>query len=161
VTYKTGFGLDELVTSSQSFVINNPVTLQPNPSFLTAEDSLHSNSDLILFCTAYIASRRTHRKYVHFLAVDYTVVAYCCRRYLATGCLPRICLRGKMFIEPLPSSRSLRHNIYKSVRTSQETHYVCTTKPNRLMVFRETVAVYWENHAEHMRTLCGQNTEIF
>jgi hypothetical protein len=33
--------------------------------------------------------------------------------------------------------------IYKnSDRTSQETHYVCTTKPNRLMLFRETVAVY-------------------
>jgi hypothetical protein len=30
------------------------------------------------------------------------------------------------------------------VRTSQETHYVSATKPNRLMLFRETVAVYCE-----------------
>jgi hypothetical protein len=34
-------------------------------------------------------------------------------------------------------------------RTSQETHYVSTTKPNRLMLFGETVAVYCENHTEH------------
>jgi hypothetical protein len=33
--------------------------------------------------------------------------------------------------------------IYKySVRTSQETHYVSATKPNRLMLFGETVALY-------------------
>jgi translation initiation factor IF-1 len=44
-----------------------------------------------------------------------------------------------------------------SVRTSQETHYVSTTKPNRLMLFRETVDVYCENHTEHTNTLCGQN----
>jgi hypothetical protein len=35
------------------------------------------------------------------------------------------------------------------VRTSQETHYVSTTKPNRLMLFSETVAVYCENQTEH------------
>jgi hypothetical protein len=28
-----------------------------------------------------------------------------------------------------------------TVRTSQETHYVSDTEPNRLMLFRETVAV--------------------
>jgi predicted Zn-dependent protease with MMP-like domain len=40
--------------------------------------------------------------------------------------------------------------VYKnSVRTSQETHYVSATKPNRLMLFTETVAVYCENHTEH------------
>jgi predicted Zn-dependent protease with MMP-like domain len=33
--------------------------------------------------------------------------------------------------------------------TSQETHYVSATKPNWLMLFRETVAVYCENHTEH------------
>jgi hypothetical protein len=48
-----------------------------------------------------------------------------------------------------------------SVRTSQETHYVSATEPNRLMLFRETVAVYCENHKEHTDTLCGQNAEIF
>jgi hypothetical protein len=36
-----------------------------------------------------------------------------------------------------------------SLRTSQETHYVSATEPNRLMLFRETVAVY-----------CGQNVEF-
>jgi hypothetical protein len=27
------------------------------------------------------------------------------------------------------------------------------------MLFRETVAVYCENHTEHTNTLCGQNAE--
>jgi hypothetical protein len=48
-----------------------------------------------------------------------------------------------------------------SVRTSQETHYVSTTEPNRLMLFSETVAVYCENHMEHTNTLCGQNAEFY
>jgi hypothetical protein len=47
--------------------------------------------------------------------------------------------------------------IYKNpFRTSQETHYVTATKPNRLMLFKETVAVYCENHTEHTDTLCRQ-----
>jgi hypothetical protein len=45
------------------------------------------------------------------------------------------------------------------VCTSQETHNVSTTKPNWLMLFGETVAVYCENHTEHSDTLCGQNVE--
>jgi hypothetical protein len=44
-----------------------------------------------------------------------------------------------------------------SVRTSQETHHVSTTKPKRLMLFGETVADYCKNHTEHTNTLCGQN----
>jgi hypothetical protein len=46
------------------------------------------------------------------------------------------------------------------VCTSQETHDVSTTKPNRLMLFGETVAVYCEKHTEHTDTLCGQNAEF-
>jgi hypothetical protein len=42
-----------------------------------------------------------------------------------------------------------------SVCTSQETHYVSATKTNRLMLFGETVAVYFENHIEQTDTLCG------
>jgi hypothetical protein len=40
-----------------------------------------------------------------------------------------------------------------SDHTSQETHYVSPTKPNWLMLFRETVAVYCENRTEHTDTL--------
>jgi hypothetical protein len=47
------------------------------------------------------------------------------------------------------------------VCTSQETHYVSAAKPNRLMLFRETVAVYCENHIEHTDTLCGQIAEFW
>jgi hypothetical protein len=43
------------------------------------------------------------------------------------------------------------------VRTSQETHYISATATIRLMLFRETVAVYFENHTEHINTLCGGN----
>jgi hypothetical protein len=35
-------------------------------------------------------------------------------------------------------------------------HYVTAAKPNRLMLFREIIAVYCENHTEHIHTLCGQ-----
>jgi hypothetical protein len=47
--------------------------------------------------------------------------------------------------------RTIRNTqIYiNSVRTSRETHYVTATQPNRLMLFRETDAVYCENHTEH------------
>jgi hypothetical protein len=48
-----------------------------------------------------------------------------------------------------------------SVHSSQETHYVSVTKTNRLMLFRETVAVYCENHTKQANTLCRQNAEIF
>jgi hypothetical protein len=52
--------------------------------------------------------------------------------------------------------------IYKNpVRIPQETHYVSVTTPNRLMLFRETVAVYCENRTEHTNTLCGQNADLF
>jgi hypothetical protein len=47
-----------------------------------------------------------------------------------------------------------------SVRTSQETHYFSVTKPNRLILFRETLVICCENHAEHTNTLCGQNAEF-
>jgi hypothetical protein len=52
----------------------------------------------------------------------------------------------------------LLNNIYKnSTGTSQETHYVSATKPNLLMLIRERVGVYCENHTGHTDTLCGQN----
>jgi hypothetical protein len=57
-------------------------------------------------------------------------------------------------------SEFILNNIQNSVRISRETHYVTATKPNRLMLFWETVAVYCENHMEHNNTLCGQNAEI-
>jgi hypothetical protein len=50
--------------------------------------------------------------------------------------------------------------IYKnSVRTSQETRYISSTKANRLMLLGESVSVYCENHTEHINTLRGQNAE--
>jgi hypothetical protein len=46
-----------------------------------------------------------------------------------------------------------------AVRTSQETHHVSATEPNRLL-FGETVAVYCENRTEHTGTLMGQSAEF-
>lgn len=45
------------------------------------------------------------------------------------------------------------------VRTSQEIHHVCATKPDRLVMFRKAVSVYCESHTEHTNTLRGQNAE--
>jgi hypothetical protein len=46
-------------------------------------------------------------------------------------------------------------------RTSQEAQHVSAIEPNRLMLFRGTVAVCWENHTEHTNTLCGRNAQFF
>jgi hypothetical protein len=55
-----------------------------------------------------------------------------------------------------------RYTVWAECRdcTTPETHYDSTTKPNRLMLFGETVAVYCENRTEHTDTLCGQNVEF-
>jgi hypothetical protein len=39
-------------------------------------------------------------------------------------------------------------------------HIVSATEPNRLMLFRETVAVYSDNQMEHTDTLGGQDAEV-
>jgi hypothetical protein len=67
--------------------------------------------------------------------------------------------------------RKARGSVYKSAassesprlaaghtqfRTSQGTHSVSMATTNRLMLFRETVSVYCDNHTEHTDKLCGQ-----
>jgi hypothetical protein len=51
-------------------------------------------------------------------------------------------------------------NIYKSVHTSQKTHYVSAIEFNQLVLFGETAAVCFENQTEHTDTLCGENAEF-
>jgi hypothetical protein len=73
--------------------------------------------------------------------------SYLTRKTLRLRCKAQSCLgKQSLFIV-----RTIWNpQIYKnSVRTSQETHHVSATEPNRLMLFRETVAVYCENHTEH------------
>jgi hypothetical protein len=41
----------------------------------------------------------------------------------------------------------------REVRTSQATHHVSATKPSRLMLFGETVAIYCETHSKYISTL--------
>jgi hypothetical protein len=73
-------------------------TLQNSTQFSNLPISL---SDLTLATDCrYMDSARTTQK------TPFTHVAYCCTCYPATSCLPRICLRGNLFIEPLPSSAS-------------------------------------------------------
>jgi hypothetical protein len=48
-----------------------------------------------------------------------------------------------------------------SVYISQEIHYFSVTKTNRLMLFGETVTVYFDNHTKHASTLCGQTAEFY
>jgi hypothetical protein len=44
--------------------------------------------------------------------------------------------------------------LYGFVRSLQETHYVSATEISRLILFKETVAVYCKNHTEHSNTFC-------
>jgi hypothetical protein len=51
--------------------------------------------------------------------------------------------------------------IYKtSVRTSLETHYASTTRVNLLMLYKETVAVYCENHSIYATTVQGKTLPV-
>jgi hypothetical protein len=69
-------------------------------------------------------------------------------------------IRSLTNISPLKTE--FLHNFFyiNSVRTSQETHYVSAIKTNRLMRFREIIAVNCKNHTEHINILCGQNVEF-
>jgi hypothetical protein len=71
------------------------------------------------------------------------------------GALP-VCIDG--VINSLKTKFLL--NYKNPVRTSQETHYISATEPSWLMLFKETFAIYCENHTEHTDTLCGQNAEF-
>jgi hypothetical protein len=60
-----------------------------------------------------------------------------------------------------PLKTEFLHNfIYKSSPYLRGNTLLLTTKTNRLMLFRETVAVLCENHMAHTNTLCGQNAEL-
>jgi hypothetical protein len=39
--------------------------------------------------------------------------------------------------------------------------HVSATETNRLILFRETVAVHCKNHTEHTDTFCGENVKSF
>jgi hypothetical protein len=41
---------------------------------------------------------------------------------------------------------SIYYRHINSVRTSQKTHYISAAETNRLMMFREIAAVYYENN---------------
>jgi hypothetical protein len=64
-----------------------------------------------LYCCIYNV---LHRNGSYPIVACVFVVAYCCRLHLATGCLPRISLRGNVFTELLPSNRSTCHNTNSS-----------------------------------------------
>jgi hypothetical protein len=50
-------------------------------------------------------------------------------------------------------------NIYL-ICTFQETHFVSTAEPNRLLLIRDRVAVYCDNHARHTNKMSGLNKEF-
>jgi hypothetical protein len=48
-----------------------------------------------------------------------------------------------------------------SVITPKKIQYLSITNINRLMLFMETVAVYFENPMKPINTLCVENAELF
>jgi hypothetical protein len=54
-------------------------------------------------------------------------------------------------------SLTLHRNNKQIQSVPHRKHSVSITKPNRLMLFREIIAVYCENHTKHINTLCEQN----
>jgi hypothetical protein len=52
-------------------------------------------------------------------------------------------------------NRTEHTDTLRAVGTSQETHHVSTTEPNRLMLCGETVSVCCENRTEHIYTVAS------
>jgi hypothetical protein len=104
------------------------------------------------------------KPYIHSVTRD-TYRSYV--EHNSTGRTRRsLLLQTLAFLETVCKARFLivnrRDFTYKnSVRTSQETHYVSATKTNRLMLFGEIIAVYCENHTEHINTLCRRMQRLF
>jgi hypothetical protein len=49
------------------------------------------------------------------------------------------------------------YTLYKdSARTLQVTQWVSITQSNQLMLFREIIAIYCENHTKHKCTVCAE-----
>jgi hypothetical protein len=64
-------------------------------------------------------------------------------------------------LEPYEPPRPVTEVLYIFFNfNSQDAHYVSATEPNQLMLFRERVTAYYENHTEHTNTQCGQNAEF-
>lgn len=58
---------------------------------------------------------------------------------------------GSSAVNPIKTEFLLENK--NSVHTSQEAHYVFATKINQLILFRERVAIYYENHTKHNHVL--------
>jgi hypothetical protein len=65
------------------------------------------------------------------------------------------CTLTRQSHEPLKGWISSKYYTKIQFVPHRKTHHASATKPNRLMLFGETVAVYCENHTEHTDTLCG------
>jgi hypothetical protein len=57
-------------------------------------------------------------------------------------------------------SPSFAKQIKNLVRPSQENRYASATKTNRLILFRETIVICFENHKKHTNALCEQKEEF-
>jgi hypothetical protein len=67
---------------------------------------------------------------------------------ICTSTFGKLCVTYTLTCRRELSSTPLKVAYMKSIRTSQETHNVTVTETNRLMMFKETVAVYYENHTQ-------------
>jgi hypothetical protein len=66
-----------------------------------------------------------------------------------------------MLIEDTAAVYFENHTEYTdTVRTPPETHYVSAMKTNRLMLFKETVAVCYKNRMKHINTVWGGGQNI-
>ena len=69
-----------------------------------------------------------------------------------------------ILIEDIPLCQPFKDEIVSvwvkdPVRTAQKTLSASVIKTNKLMLYKEIIAVCSEIHAKHINALCGQNTE--
>jgi hypothetical protein len=108
---------------AQSFMITSPAGLITKPYSLRFETPL--------------TWRVTHL-YLYPQGVDVPVISPGARSHFRR----LLWHPGLLFSYSNLLPRGRNHIYINAFRTSQETHYVSTTKPNELLLFKETVAIY-------------------
>jgi hypothetical protein len=92
-----------------------------------------------------------------YFSVETQVPAFVHLRDRVTELHPRHYVRFSSPRKPPTNTVDFLQKYIRIQSAPHRKHHISATEPNRLMLFGDTVAVYYENRTEHTDTLCGQN----
>jgi hypothetical protein len=111
VTNKTGFGIEFIGPLYN--LLQHCTSHSPLLTTLHQSTSLTELSVIVGISLYSLGSDLTENTSITYQWMSSIFVYSLEHVHLATGCLPRICLSGKMFIDPLPSNGSISHIIIR------------------------------------------------